>query len=71
MKGIIEFDLPEERDEFQLCQDAWKYRATIDDAFEYLRQQLKYTDRADSEVKVLEEIRSKLLDTMVGYELSR
>ena len=60
MKGILKFDLPEEREEFDLHCKAFDYAIALDEIGEYLRQQLKYCDRTEADSKVLEEVRDKL-----------
>lgn len=34
MKGIIEFNLPEDREDFQLAQNGWKYKNQIEEIWE-------------------------------------
>lgn len=67
MKGIIEFNLPEESQEFETCQNAWKYSACLSDLDNYMRGELKYRERPEAERTVLEEIRAKLLEYREHY----
>ena len=42
MKAIIEFELPEDRDEYQMANDASKMYITLWDIKQLLRSKLKY-----------------------------
>jgi hypothetical protein len=42
MKGILEFNLPEDREEFDLAQNVHKYRRAIEDMSAALRSEIKY-----------------------------
>ena len=44
MKAILQFNLPEEQDEFEVAQNGWKYRRVISDIDQYLRTVVKYGD---------------------------
>ena len=59
MKGVLEFTLPEEQEEFKLAQDAWKYSIIIDEMFNWLRSLEKHQN-----VKKLtvEQVRTKLVE---------
>ena len=41
MKGILEFSLPEEQEEFDVANNAWKFRAVITGLDNKLRSILK------------------------------
>jgi hypothetical protein len=43
MKAILEFNLPEERDEFEQASNAWKYHSVLWDFDQFLRNKIKYT----------------------------
>lgn len=59
--GILKFKLPEESEEFALAQDAWKYKADLDEIFAYLRKREKYDDKlTEDSVKFIEELRSHM-----------
>lgn len=47
MKATIEFDLPDERDEFALMQKAGEYRATLYELDQWLRSQIKHANRIE------------------------
>lgn len=46
MKGILEFNLPEDKEDFQLAQKAINYSIAIDDFDNYLRAELKYNEHS-------------------------
>lgn len=53
MKTIMEFNMPEDREELEIAQNGQKYFSTLNDVYQYLRGQLKYNDKlTDDEVKV-------------------
>jgi hypothetical protein len=59
-KGILEFDLFEEREEFNIAQKGAHLAYVIDQLDQYLRRKLKYEEITEEQHKVYEEIRSKL-----------
>lgn len=42
MKGVLEFNLPEEQKEFNLAQNGGYYKAVLDDLDNLLRNVIKY-----------------------------
>lgn len=66
--GILKYNLdkPEDKEAFELAQDAWKYKVIIDDLFEFVRQKMKYTDEKSITYEKLKqeliEIRNEYLD---------
>ena len=46
-KGILEYNLPEDKEDFELAQNAWKFKSTLLDVFEAIRTKIKYTDDGD------------------------
>lgn len=44
MKGILRFDLPEERDEFETAVHAVDWKVAVTDIVDELRRRLKYCD---------------------------
>jgi len=60
MKAILKFDLPEEREEFELASNAVNYSIVLSDIDNYLRSKIKHTDLTDEQYKVYEEIREQL-----------
>jgi hypothetical protein len=66
-RGTLSFDLPEDVEAFKVAQNGWKYKAVIDDMFNWVRHLDKYTDRES--VKP-DEIRQKLVELMEDNDLT-
>jgi hypothetical protein len=62
MKAILKFDLPEERNEFELASNAFKWYSVAWDMDQYLRSQTKYAPDSMSEetYKAFSDAREKL-----------
>ena len=68
MKATLEFNLPDDQDDFQDAVNGQKWRLMVWDFDQKLRSQLKYNDKLSSEqYKVYEEIRD-LLWEKIGEE---
>jgi hypothetical protein len=44
MKALLEFDLPEENDDFQAAINGYNYKSAIKDFDELLRSEMKYKE---------------------------
>jgi hypothetical protein len=44
MKAILEFDLPEDNDDFQAAINGYNYKSAIKDFDELLRSEMKYKE---------------------------
>lgn len=63
MKAVIEFTLPEEKEEFEVASNSMSILFCIKDFDNYLRSQLKYNDGlSESERKVFQGVRDKLFE---------
>ena len=60
MKANLEFDLPEERDEFKTAIEGYKYRLCLSELDTFLRNKLKYEDLSDEEFDAFEKTRTEL-----------
>jgi hypothetical protein len=60
MKIIIEFNLPEEREEYQNSINGTDWRGVVQALDEMLRQKLKYGEISGKTHKEVEEIRTSL-----------
>ena len=60
MKATLKFNLPEEREEFELACNAVNYSIVLSDIDNYLRSKIKHADLTDEQYKVYEEIREQL-----------
>ena len=68
MKATLEFNLPDDQEDFQDAVNGQKWRLMVWDFDQKLRSQLKYNDKLSSEqYKVYEEIRD-LLWEKIGEE---
>ena len=56
MKATIEFNLPEDQSEYDLCNKAQEMSHALNDVRNYLRQKVKYEPMSDIEWKVCDEI---------------
>jgi len=65
-KAILEFDLNEERDEFQLMLNANKWYSVVWDIDQHLRSKTKYASDDDSVevVEALYQVREELMGIM-------
>ena len=72
MKAILEFNLPEEQEEFQLAADARKWASFAYEVSQYLRSEAKYNEDAytDEQYKVLERIRERFYELLSEEGLS-
>lgn len=59
MKGTLEFNLPEENEEFDVAVNAMSYRIALADVGDYLREKLKYSDLTEEQYKIYEEINER------------
>jgi hypothetical protein len=66
MKAILEFDLPEEQEEFDVANNGWKFKSAIWEIDNKLRSILKYEQdsHTEQELYCYEEIRSFLHNTL-------
>lgn len=60
-KVHLEFDIPQEREEFESAWQGADYRGVIDNLFEWLRQLSKYENR---ESVAIDEVREKISELM-------
>lgn len=65
MKGTLEFNLPEDQNEFETCQNGPTYIGAIQEFDNKLRQVLKYGSEevSTATLEAYSEIRKKLHDT--------
>lgn len=63
-KAKLEFDLPEEQDEFKVACDAGKYYSAIFQFDQELRSIIKYQELDEKEYEVYEKVRQMLWDQL-------
>ncbi len=74
MKGVLEFNLPEEGEEFQTAQDGGKWRNVVWDLAEELRKWSKYgrdgRELIEQEKRVVLDIRNLIYAMLEEKKLS-
>lgn len=70
MRGILEFKLPEEREEFELAQQGVAWKIVVCQLLEFLRSETKHRDHSAEEYAVFDRIRCRLLEDLRDRELS-
>lgn len=71
MKAILEFNLPDDQDDFQDAVNGQKWRLMVWNFDQHLRSQIKYNDKlSEEQYKVYEEIRDMLYQKMGEDALS-
>ena len=61
-KAVLEFNLPEERDDFEIAQNGWKYKAALDDLDIWLRSMQKYENKISVSIKAVRDKLRELMD---------
>ena len=71
MKGKLEFELPEESEDFFLASNAQRYHTALFDLDQHLRSQVKYApdDADDKVIDALEQVRDKLHEIVREYNI--
>jgi hypothetical protein len=65
MKVILEFNLPEETESYQLAMNGHRYRFALQELDNYLRSELKYNDALNKgSRRLLDAIRAKLREEL-------
>jgi hypothetical protein len=65
MKAILEFNLPEETESYELAMNGCHYLFALQELDNYLRSQLKYNDSLNEEqCHLIESIRTKLYEEL-------
>lgn len=70
MKGILEFTLPEERDEHLFAINGLKWALCMWDLDQFLRNACKYEEITKEKRQVYEEMRDKIRDILEEHNLS-
>jgi len=60
MKATLEFNLPEETEDFDIATNGWKYRSVLCDIDNFLRSKLKYGELSPEEDGAYEKARTEL-----------
>lgn len=71
MRAILEFDLPEEGEDFRYAVNGWRYVNVIDDLFNHIRKHIKYDDQlTEEQERIYEGIREKLSELLQEHEIT-
>lgn len=63
-KAILEFELPEEQDDFDYANNGSKYYCQIAEIYELLRKYRKYIELNEIESKFFEKIQDEILEIL-------
>lgn len=70
MKGTLEFDLYEERHEFETAVNAGRLLSALCELSRMLRSKIKYEDLSEVEAGIWEEVREKFWDIVRDEEVA-
>lgn len=69
MKAILEFSLPEDREDFNMARQASALSVALEDIQTYLRALHKYSDLSKEKQELLEEIRTKFFEIISELDI--
>jgi hypothetical protein len=69
MKAILEFELPEDQDDYERCVRSNAAHTVIESMFEYLRQKLKYGELPDTVYETYEDVRDRMTEFCEDYNV--
>lgn len=69
MKATLSFNLPEEREEFELSCKAPNYAIVVEDFQNFLRKKLKYESLTEAEAKIYEHVQEEFFDILRSREI--
>jgi len=69
MIATLTFNLPEDREEYELAVNGSKYYCAASDFSNYLRHKLKYIELEEREQVIFEEVRKKFYECFEGVEI--
>lgn len=70
MKATLTFNLPKEKDEFEIAVDATKYFSSIFDIVQWFRNKLKYEDLTEEQEKNFKEAQDAIWEILDQREIS-
>lgn len=62
MKVKLQFDLPEEKEEYEIISHGMDYYLCLNDIKEWLRQKIKYDESKDINIETLEKVQDKFYE---------
>lgn len=69
MKAVLEFQLPEEQEEFTRAANVSLYMLALVDLSTFLRTQCKYADLSEEQKKVYEAVRAEFYAALDRYRI--
>jgi len=69
MKAILEFELPEDKEHFDVTSRGMDWALVVWDMDQMMRQRLKYAELTNDSRKVIEDLRSTLNDMLINRGL--
>jgi hypothetical protein len=70
MTANLKFKLPEDREEHQCALDGHKWKMTVSDVLDFIRNKLKHCDLKDNQFEILEEVEQEIIRSMADDNLS-
>ena len=71
MKAILEFNLPEEKDDHDMALNGYKYKIAVGDIFDVLRKYSKYDDSLTTEqYTLIDELRTKFNEILNDLDIN-
>lgn len=64
MKAILEFNLPEDKEEYEMTINASKYYLALWGIKQELRKQLKYAELSEQEYEIYEKVSDKFYEIL-------
>ena len=68
-KAILEFNLPEDGDDFELAVKGGEFMLTLWDLDQWLRNELKHGSLSDEKYESYDKVRTMLHDLMADYKV--
>lgn len=69
MKATLEFNLPEEQEDFELSVNVYKYYSVLFELNSFLRSKIKYEQVDESAYNAYYDTREKLQELLTEYKL--
>lgn len=69
MKATIEFNLPEDQNNYKWATNGYNYFSVLYNFREYLQNKLKHEDLSDDRIFVVEQIQSDFLQMLYDEEV--
>ena len=70
MKAIIEFELPDDQEQYNFANKGFDYFCVLCEFDEFLRQKIKYSELEEKEYSLLEDTREQLRQMLFDRGIS-